>query len=842
MIDAFIAEILESLKSHPNLVIVATPGAGKTTRVPPALVKSGLAKKVVMLEPRRIAARAAASRIAAEQNWRMGQEVGYQVRFESTIGAQTQLQILTEALLNRRLQSDPDLSDVGAVILDEFHERHWHSDLALGLLRELQSLSRPDLHLIVMSATMEAESVAKFLGDCPIIEVRSPQFPVEIEYSKKSQSLVVPQMLKHTQEFLREITQGKQRRLGDVLVFLPGAGEIRACYRELETTAVQAGFDLIALHGSLSLDEQERSLKKSEKPKIILATNIAETSLTIDGVATVVDTGLVRQIQSSEMGFERLELSRISRASAVQRAGRSGRQGPGLCYRLWNKMDEATMPAFAVAEIFRMDLSEAVLLLASMGISNPQQFTWYEKPKESALDQAFRLLQFLGALNKNGTLSENGEKLTRLPLAPRLAHLVSQGAQMNLLNEAVALAALLSERDVLTKPELFRSLSNTESDPLLRLMILQDWQKMGREGLDTFTIRNIQRVIEHLLPLTRRIFSQPKTASTKGPPQDEQLKRLLLLTFPDRVARRRQSKSLQARIMGGKGLELSPRSSLETADLFVVIEAFEQEYHHQSKLVVTQASEIKAEWLEEYFPAQISRQTQLLTDTAGERVLQQTARAYADVPLESPKESRPDPGAAHPQLLALALERWPQILAAQPEAQGWLDRLEFLREQMPQESWPEMTQEKITELLSQLTWGETRLSEVRAKTLLDYLPLLLNEKQKTLLQREAPSHLTVPSGSRLSIQYPKARAPYLEVRIQEIFGWPSSPSLAAGRVQLVLHLLGPNFRPVQVTSDLHSFWQNGYKEVRKELRARYPKHSWPDDPLTAPAVAKGRRK
>jgi ATP-dependent helicase HrpB len=758
----------------------------------------------------------------------------------------------------KRLQSDPELSDVGAVILDEFHERSQHTDLAIAMLYELQELARPDLRLIVMSATLDAERVAAYLGGAPIVRVPGRTFPVELAHMKRPLQIDGgPAFLDSVAETLSELMRGERARAGDTLVFLPGAREIRGVAERVAPHATTHGFAVVELHGSLSLDDQDRAIKKGDRPKIVLATNIAETSLTIDGVGTVVDSGLARVMRVDALGFPRLGLSRISLASATQRAGRAGRQGPGYCYRLWNKLDEASMNEFEQPEILRSDLSEALLALAAQGITEPEGFSWFEKPRPESLRFSLTLLEDLGFKTADGQLTDEGREALKLPVSVRLARLLLEAARENHAELGARIAALLSEKDILTNVRDAKRDAQVESDLLLRLGLL-DTGGRGRSSrspsYDSHALRNVERVAEQLMRALSLVKTNPgsgrapgrATGWSRGLGEDEIASRLLLCAFPDRLARRRRPKDPAARMVGGRGLKLAPFSTVETADLFLVLDASEPPPSAgpggtgaNADLQVTIASPVSREWIAAHFPHQGSKTSRLAFNPETLAVQKQTAACFRDLPLEEPTLARPNADEAHEILVKACLERWTTSFLANPGVQRFVERWTFAAQAAPDADWPAFDKVR-DEVMAEACFGETRLEGVLAKPLAEIFARHLPQASARLLDEIAPESFVVPSGSRIRIHYPEGRGPYLEVRIQEVFGLGATPRVNRGRTPLVFHLLGPNFRPVQVTADLASFWKNGYAEVRKELRARYPKHSWPDDPTTATPQAKGR--
>ncbi len=839
-------EIEAALKAHQNLVIVAEPGAGKTTRFPPALAKSDClssgAKQILMLEPRRLAARAAAARIAEEQGWNLGTRVGYQVRFENRTSNDTQLTILTEGLLSRRLFSDPALTGIGAVILDEFHERSLHTDLGLSLLFELQQLERPDLRLIVMSATLDAEKVAEYLGSCPIIRVPGRTHAVEIQ--NENSSLVLDageEFIQQTGRVINDLMSGRRARIGDVLAFLPGAREIRNVAEFIRRAAGEFNFEVVELHGSLALDEQNRALKRSIRPKVILATNIAETSLTIDGVNTVVDTGLARVMRVDSLGFPRLTLSRISKASSTQRAGRAGRQASGICYRLWNKMDEASMADFEAPEILRADLTEALMSLSAQGVTDFNAFTWFEKPRAEALEFARRTLERLGFIDSRG-LTPLGREGLKLGTSPRLAKLLICAHRANASSLGSDVAALLSEKDILVSSRGGKNQNLSEGDLSLRLAVLHRSSTDGANAIavDRQSARNVQQVSSLFLTQVKRLTSSKSDERSDS----GVLNQLLFQSFSDRICRRRRPHQPEAVMVGGKGVRLAHQPTVTQSEFFFALGTMSPGGSGNSKadIQVTIASPLSLEELESFAHTNrepLQEQTQFIFDNETLTVLKMQARYFRDLPLSSPRMSGVGNEDVSEILIQAAMERWDLLFLTHASIRSLLDRSEFVR---PGATEQLLTRERKLAFLEEICYGQSRLNKVLEQDLEDVLLRHLSVEDRDALEKTAPKKIRVPSGSVLPIQYPALQNPFLEVRIQEIFGWLTTPRLGPQKVPLTLHLLGPNYRPVQVTSDLTSFWNNGYVEVRKELRSRYPKHSWPDDPLSAIPEAKGRRR
>ena len=839
-IDDAMQRIVELTREHLSLVLTAAPGAGKTTRVPPALLSAFPNGEIWMLEPRRLAARAAAARIADENGWALGEEVGYQVRFESRVGPRTRIRVITEALLARRLATDPELRGVAAVILDEFHERSWHTDLALGFLYELQQTSRPDLAIVVMSATIDSRLVSAFLGDAPTVDVPGRAHPVEIEWSAQSQLLQTGnEFTGRVASLARALMQGEKPRDGDVLAFLPGAGEIAAIERATRETARARGWDVLPLHGNLSLENQARALARGPRPKLILSTNVAETSVTVDGVACVIDCGLARVLRQEPYGFPELELERISRFSAVQRAGRAGRQGPGRCYRLWSRLDELSMSESLTPEILRADLSEATLALAAFGVSKPEGFSWIEAPSRDRLEAAQANLRALGALDlTTGAITDEGRALLKIPLEPRLAKLALEGARRGSARLAAGLAASLSEKDLLRDARDAKRVPSGESDPLARAWLLDGSENAAE--VDRGALMRARKARDQIVDSVRP-FARPGARFD----EETEAKQLLLIAFSDRLARRRTlAKGDGARLVGGVGATLSPHSACERAELFVCARASGRELGaaRRAELVVDWASAVEKEWIVSLFPQRVRKQVWTAWDDDGNQALSYSALCFDDLPLEEANARKPSPEDAEPLMIAAILRKWDSLIARDAEAARWQGRLAFARSaRLGSETWPEFDDAFKAQIARELARGETRLAAIEAKPWSGPISECLPWNLRAALDRDAPSRFTAPSGSSVAIEYPLDQAPFIEIRLQEMFGLADSPRIAGGRTPLQLRLLGPNYRPVQVTQDLGSFWKNGYPEVRRELRSRYPKHSWPDDPLSARPEAKGRR-
>jgi ATP-dependent helicase HrpB len=834
-IDEVLPGLVAALRDGPAAVLIAPTGAGKTTRVPPALLAAGLAGRdqIVMLEPRRIAARAAARRMAEEGGWTLGREIGYQVRFERKAGPETRILVVTEGILVQRLQADPFLEGVGVVIFDEFHERNLQTDLSLAMARRVQREVRPDLKLLAMSATLDPGPVAAFLGGAPVLESRGRLHPVEILYIDRPDDRPLPAQAASGVRRLLDATPG------DLLVFLPGVGEIQRAAEALAGLAAERDLALLQLYGDLPAERQDEVLRRSNRRKVVLATNVAETSVTIDGVTAVVDSGAVRRLRfDPATGLDRLELGRVSRASADQRAGRAGRQAPGICLRLWPSWEQPALPERETPEIARVDLAGPALQLLAWGESDLAAFGWFEAPDPPALAAATLLLRQLGAIDDHG-VTTLGRTMARLPIHPRLARLLVEGHRRGHPREAALLAALLAERDPFPRtPRGAGPRRASRSDLLDRLDALEAFERRNAfDGdLNAGAARFVLKARDQLLDLARRELSPPLPVR-EG---DDSLLRSLLAAYPDRVARRREPRSPRGVMVGGRGVRLADDSAVLEDPLFLCVDLDAGRSGPLSEALVRKASAVEADWL----PAdRVRTAIDLEFDESRERVAAWKRTRYEDLVIAEAEVPPPDAAGTARVLAAAAAERLDRALALDdPEVAAFLARVRSLAGWMPELGLPRFTGEEIRDLLPALAAGRKSFAELRRAPLLDVLQGALSYPQLDALRREAPERLAVPSGSQITVVYEPGKPPVLAARIQEMFGLAETPRVAAGRVPVLLHLLAPNGRPQQVTHDLRSFWETTYAQVRKELAGRYPRHSWPLDPWNATPQRRPQRR
>ena len=866
-IDVVLPNLVAALQTSNCVVLRAPAGAGKTTRVPPALLMAGLAedktagknnRQIVMLEPRRIAARTAARRMAFERGEKVGQTVGYRVRFEESVSRDTRILVVTEGVLLRRLQDDPFLEDIELVVFDEFHERRLDSDLALAMVRRVQQTVRPELRILVMSATLDPAAIAKYLGNCPIVESEGRLHPVRIDYLRHG-DLRAGERQHMTDLATRGVETVLQQTSGDVLVFLPGVGEIMKTRTELEPLLRRHNLEVLPLFGDMTPEEQDRVLSPCDRRKIVLSTNVAETSVTIEGVTAVVDTGLARQMNfDADVGLDRLELTPISKASTDQRAGRAGRTQPGVCLRLWEESAQRRRPDFDAAELHRVDLSSAVLRLFAWGETDIAAFPWFEAPPAESIDHAVKLLRLLGAIDESG-ITSLGQMIVQLPVAPRIGRLLVEAFRLGQPDRAALMAAMLSERDpFLRGPAADRnargagnqsggirttSIHRSRSDVLDRLHAVEDFLSTGQTNspcgeINRNAVRTLTQVAKQLgsslhSECDRRFARTTNASSMSEDASDEVLLRALVAGFPDRVARRRDVTSDKGLMVGGRGVKLGPKSAVQKSPLFLCVDIDGAGI----EAAVRQASEVQREWL----PAdQVRSGEELFFHPSQKQVVARRRVAFADLILDESPTAITDREAAAEVLFDAAKGQLESVIPSDDDAfSNFVARVRCLKQWMPDLPLPAFDDSTMLEVLHELCHGRRSFADLKSAPWLSTLQSKMDYALVQTIEREAPERITVPTGSRMRLAYEEGRPPILAVRIQEIFGMKATPRIAGGRVPVLLHLLAPNMRPQQVTDDLASFWANTYEDVRKELKRRYPKHSWPEDPLTAPPVKKG---
>ena len=820
-VDAVLPAMLAHLRAAGAVVLRSPTGAGKTTRVPPAILEAGLAEhgRVLLLEPRRVAARGAARRMAHEHGSPLGETFGYHVRFERQFNARTRVLVVTPGMLLRQLHDDPFLESVACVVFDEFHERGLESDIALGMVKLLRQTVRSDLRVVVLSATIDPVPISQYLGDCPIVVSDGRTFPVDVSYRPRRAD--VPATTAAT-DAVNELID---RTTGGVLVFLPGLREIRHTASLLEPLERQ-GIAVLPLHGDLPPEQQDRALQALNQRKVVLATNVAETSVTVEGITAVVDTGTARQLEfDTDTGMDRLRIVPISRAAADQRTGRAGRTQSGVCVRLWDEAGHRSRPEQTEPEIRRIDLAGAVLQLHSFGETDLLAFPWFEPPRPQAIPQAEQLLEQLGAMIA-GKLTPLGEQLAKLPVHPRVGRLLLEGVRLGIPERAALAAALLSERDPFLRDDSGGKRSNiaTTSDVLDRVEALESFQNQGRTQFPLGELhRGSAKQLSEVQKLLLRTVGR-QTDAERGDRDDDALLRSIFAAYPDRLARRRGPGDSRARMVGGRGVKLAPQSGVTESALFVCVDV----EAGGVESLVRSASAVDRDWLP---PEMLRSSNEVLFDDGTEKLVARKQLRYGDLVIDDVPGHIADEARAAEVLADAAAARWEKAKPSDDSAAGrFLLRIACFRGWFPDVDFPEIP---LREMLPELCRGLRSLDAVRNGPWLERIRQEIPYPLLQRLDREVPDSLTVPTGSVIPLAYELGRPPILAVRIQEIFGLTETPRIAGGRVKVLLHLLAPNHRPQQVTDDLASFWANGYAVVKKELRMKYPRHSWPEDPTAA---------
>jgi ATP-dependent helicase HrpB len=809
-VEAALPALRAALGEGNAAVLVAPPGAGKTTRVPLALLDEPWVAggRLIVLEPRRLAARAAATRMAQTLGEKVGERVGFRVRLQSRISARTRIEVVTEGVFARMILDDPSLDGIAAILFDEYHERSLDADLGLALALDAQGALRPDLRLLAMSATLDGARVAALLGDAPVIESRGRAFPVETRYLGREPRRDI------ADQTAEAVLRALDAESGSILVFLPGAREIRRCERRLGEALRDPAVIVAPLFGALEGEAQDRAIEPAPpgQRKVVLATSIAETSLTIEGVRVVIDCGLARVPRyDPATGLTGLDTVRVSRAAADQRRGRAGRTQPGICWRLWDEAETRALPAFATPEILEADLGPLALSLAEWGTADPASLRWLDPPPAGAWREAVTLLRDLDALDGDGRLTETGRALARLPLPPRLAHMIVAAVGDGCAWLACRIALLLTER----------GLAGNDADLRHRLATLEgDRGQRARDGL---------RLAEGWLRLA---------GGRRDSVSSERAGEILALAYPDRVARARPGAAGEFVMASGRGAFIDVADALSREAWLAIGELADA----GTRARILLAAPLVAEQIEAAFAHHIVSAEEMNVDAAG-RVQARHVRRLGRIELAARRIDAPDPALVAKALVAEIARRGLGCLPWTRGLEQWRGRIAFLRA-AEGEDWPDLSDGALSATtgawLEPYLAGKRALGEIGADNLHDALHALLPHALHRRLEREAPTHYTAPTGSNLAIDYGAEGGPAISVRVQELFGLAEHPRIAGGRVPLVLNLLSPAHRPIQVTRDLPGFWAGSWSQVKSEMKGRYPRHVWPDDPRIAPPTTRAK--
>lgn len=855
-IDAALPGLREALAGNPSAVLQAPPGAGKSTVVPLALLDEPWArdKRILMLEPRRLAARAVARRMSQTLGETVGRTIGYRMRMDTRVSRDTRVEVVTEGVLTRMLQNDPALEGVAAVIFDEFHERSLQADLGLALVLDARENLTPDLRILIMSATLDGEAVARLLGGAPLVTSAGRMFPVESRFAGKGMPVLPgPPFgpggpVDSPEKIVAQlISRAVREESGDVLVFLPGAQEIRRVQSMLESSGLESSgargpVRVLPLFGELSAEDQDLALTPAAagERKVVLATNIAETSLTIQGVRVVVDSGLVRRSMfDPSTGMSRLETQRISRASADQRQGRAGRTEPGVCYRAWSEGAQRSLAPFTAPEIVEADLIPLALELASWGTRDPATLRWLDAPPAAMLASARDVLERLGALDTDGRITPHGREMASIGVHPRFAHMLLKARAMGRLPLAADLAALLGERDLLRGASGAR-----DADIRTRIEVMRG--EGSPAGIDRFGLQRARRAAKELL---RQVATGSREVESTGYGAAD-VGVVLAFAYPDRIGRRRAGGTDgRFTLANGRGAYFSEPQGLAKQELLVAVDLDDRE---RDARILLAAPLTRAD-IEEHMAERLSRQESVEWSSRDQAVIaRRTVRLDAIVLEEKPLPEIP-PESARTAMLTGIRELGVEALPWTREARDLQARMEFVRQlqssgdSSPERAtWPAVSDAELASSVG--TWlapwldGITRKEHLGRLSLMDALRALLTWEQQRELDSLAPSHLEVPTGSQIRIDYLDPSAPAISVRLQEVFGLDATPRIGGGRIPVTFKLLSPAQRPVQVTRDLASFWRGSYADVRKDMRGRYPKHHWPENPLEARPTRGVRRK
>ena len=838
-IHAIRNDLAAALKRSRRIILTAPTGSGKSTQVPQMLLELGAlgTGQAVVLQPRRLATRLLAKRVAEERGVPLGGEVGYQIRFESVCGPATRIQFETEGILLRQMLSQPDLPGISAILFDEFHERHVYGDVTLAQALQLQKTTRPDLLLIVMSATLDVRLLQPYLEPCALVHSEGRTFPVAIEH------LVQPLHPDRDTPWdaaaaAYERAVREDRESGDALIFMPGAYEIQRTLDALRQTSAAKGALLLPLHGELPPNDQDAAVARYDRRKIVVATNVAETSLTIDGIRLVIDSGLARVARFDPWrGINTLLVENISRASADQRAGRAGRTAPGRAIRLWTENEHAGRAGHDLPEIKRVDPAEILLTLKALGVRDVAAYPWLEPPEPRALERALTLLRDLGALDAAGAPTPLGRRMLSFPVHPRYARMLLAAGERGAVKPVALIAAIAQGRPLLVRnagkgaADQRRDLLGADGSDLLVLMRAWNYARQNRFDLDRCRRLGIHAgAARQVGPLWERflhIAESQRVPIESAPPEDADIAKCVLAGFSDQVARRLDRGTLRCDLVHKRRGELARESAADEAPLLVANEIHEiGRGDGEVNVLLTQATAIREEWLRELFPDDFSERVAVDWDAAAKRASARREVVFRDLALET-RPLDPPPAEEAARLLAKAVLSGECVLKEWDRAvDQWIARVNLLVQACPDWELPAYGEVERELLIQQICHGAVSYKEIKDRPVLHAVKSLLSPAQIALVEKHAPERVTLANGRGVKVQYAETAEPFVSARIQELFGVEALPALAAGRVPLVIHILAPSQRPVQITKDLPGFWRDHYPRIKQELRRKYPKHEW----------------
>ncbi|MFZ5807142.1 MAG: ATP-dependent helicase HrpB [Verrucomicrobiota bacterium] len=827
-------KIVSALQKENRLILQAPTGSGKSTQVPQMLLDQGLAGdgQIVILQPRRLPARMLAKRVAEERKCKLGEEVGYQIRFDDISSQKTRIKFLTEGILLRQILSNPRLDEISVLIFDEFHERHLYSDISLARAFEIQKKLRPDLNIIVMSATLDANLLQNYLHPCEVLRSEGRTYPVDIEYLSKEPETPWDAAADALEKLLNKNTEG------DALIFMPGAYEIQKTIQAIQNSDASKNTIILPLHGELAVDAQDAAVARYDKRKIIVSTNVAETSLTIDGVRIVIDSGLAKIPRyDPHRGINTLLIEKISQASAEQRAGRAGRTAPGICVRLWTQKDHALRPAQLLPEIQRLDLSEAVLTLKASGFLNLQTFPWLENPLPLSLEKAETLLRDMGALDeKIGEITDVGRAMLKYPIHPRYARMLLAASEMKCIRPVALIAALTQERNLLMRAQDRRVTQNREDlwgheEQSDFFVLMRAWQGAANRNFDFHYCRSLGIHAQTARRVAQNFQQFLRIAGVKEDDKEiassEKIQKCILLGFADHLAARCDGGTLRCRLVHGRAGTLKRESAVQNSSLFVASEI--EEIHTRNRdvqVLLSLATSVSENWLKEFFPDDFHESEEVIFDETARRIVARRERRFRDLVLES-KDKDAVPSAKTAALFADAVENGICPLKNwNAEVEQWIVRLNCLAQWRPEWELPPISPADRRFLIEQICQNAISYKDIKDHPVWNVVKNWLSPQQQSILDQYAPERFILPNSRKAKITYAENASPVLSAKIQDLYDVKSSLFVADGKVPLTLEILAPNFRPIQITQNLENFWRETYPQLKPQLQRRYPKHKW----------------